>query len=544
MTMTTTGEPTMTTTPTFTTPQQIRRDRWGRYLVLAPGADKPTGYTRATTVAKTLDDESNLKTWAQRMTALGLAGRPDLLAMVAATDAEDKKALNAICERAAEAGGATVRRDLGTALHAMIDASWFDPAYVAPAQYDADVRAVHAALAAAGFTVAAGMTERMIVNDRHAIAGMFDLLLRSGDESELVMADIKTGSSVDFGALGWATQLAIYANADALYRQGPAADGSQDVREPMPKINKSTGVIIHVQPESGSCDLHWLDLAAGAEALEMAMEVRRMRKLKPLTKMEIAQAAPVETPADQVARIFDTTAAEIELVSDEWRAWIRRRLEIVIAAGQQTHMANVWPTGVPTLSAGDPITVAQGEQLAQAVSDVEKMHGLAFPDPAPIVVAAERSTLQRSERSAPADEGLMATDRDVAELARYLATMGPEAQAWTMAIVEDAKRSARPIRLTGPGGSQSERRLMIYNALISLSDHASDELARALVSIAIGTEMQPAHNLGDAIGSLTIPEATRLAQLARAINAGQLVAHWGDDATCTISGDITAATAA
>jgi hypothetical protein len=538
--MTTTGE-TMSTPPVFTTTQEIRRDRWGRYLVLAPGAEKPTGYTRATTVAKTLDDESNLKTWAQRMTALGLAGRPDLVALIAATDPEDKKTLNKICERASEAGGATVRRDLGTALHKMLEDSWFDPNYVAPSPYDADVMAVHTALNAAGFTVAAGMTERMIVNDRHQIAGMFDLLLATTGDGDLIMADIKTGSSVDFGALGWATQLAIYANADALYRQGKAADGSQDIREPMPAINKSTGVIIHVQPESGACDLHWLNLEAGAEALEMAMEVRRLRKFKPLHKMEIA---PAETPVEQVARIFDTTPDEIELVSDEWRAWIRGRVVEIIANGNESQLAFVWPPGVPTLASGHPITIAQGEQIARAVADVEKAWGLPFPDLAPRAEAVASSTLQRSERRPPPPEGELVTDREVQQLARYLSTMGAEAQAWTLAIVEDASAAGRPIRLTTDLGLQSERRLTIFNALISLSDHASDELARALVSIAIGFEMQPAHNLGDAIGSLSIPEAQRLAQLARAINAGQLTAHWGDDATCTISGDITAAIAA
>ena len=534
----------MTTTPTptvFAALEQIRRDRWGRYVVLAPGGAKPTGYTRATTVAKTLDDESNLKTWAQRMTALGLAGRPDLVALVAATDPEDKKTLNNICERAAEAGGATVRRDLGTALHKMIEDSWFDPTYVAPAPYDADVRAVHAALAAAGFSVAAGMTERMIVNDAHQIAGMFDCLLRSGDESELVMADIKTGSSVDFGALGWATQLAIYANADALYRQGTAADGSADVREPMPEINKSTGVIIHVQPGSGVCDLHWLDLEAGAEALELAMEVRRLRKFKPLHRIEIA---PVETAAEQVARIFNTTPDAIELVSDEWRAWIRGRVMAIIAAGHQLHMGNVWPSGVPTLAIGDPITVLQGETLAAAVSEVEKTHGLPFPDLAPSVVAVASSTLQRSERRPPPVEGPLVVDAAVTNLARYLGTLSPEAQAWAKVIVDDADTANRSFRLTGPTGAQSERRLTIYAALISLADHVSDELARALVGLAIGTEMQPAMNLGDAIGSLEIDEANRFASLARAVNAGQLVAHWADDATCTITGDITAATAA
>ena len=30
----------------------VRRDQWGRYLVVPPGGGRPTGYTRVTTVAK------------------------------------------------------------------------------------------------------------------------------------------------------------------------------------------------------------------------------------------------------------------------------------------------------------------------------------------------------------------------------------------------------------------------------------------------------------------------------------------------------------
>ena len=56
----------------------VRRDRWGRYQVLPPEGEKVQGYTRATTVAKALDDQSSLMTWNARMTALGLAARRPL----------------------------------------------------------------------------------------------------------------------------------------------------------------------------------------------------------------------------------------------------------------------------------------------------------------------------------------------------------------------------------------------------------------------------------------------------------------------------------
>ena len=64
---------------------------------------------------ETLDETSALMAWGERMTAIGLSQRPDSPAQV--DDRNDSKQLNKLCEKAKEAGGATVRRDLGTALH-------------------------------------------------------------------------------------------------------------------------------------------------------------------------------------------------------------------------------------------------------------------------------------------------------------------------------------------------------------------------------------------------------------------------------------------
>jgi hypothetical protein len=56
----------------------VRRNGRGAYLVCPPGTSKPIGYSRATSISSLLDDTGFLKDWGQRMTALGLAGRPDL----------------------------------------------------------------------------------------------------------------------------------------------------------------------------------------------------------------------------------------------------------------------------------------------------------------------------------------------------------------------------------------------------------------------------------------------------------------------------------
>jgi hypothetical protein len=263
-------------------PDPIRRDQWGRYKVLPPKGKKPVGYSRATTIAKALDDTSNLAAWGKRMTALGLAVRPDLLAMVQTTDAADKKALDRLCESASEAGGATARRDLGTALHKMFEQSCVTPGYKPPATYAADITAIHTTLREAGLQVVDECSELMVVIDKHQIAGMADLIVERISDGELFIADLKTGSSVQYGALGWAIQLSIYANADNIYIQGAAVDGSEDLRAPMPAVNKAQAFIIHCEPESGSCDLHTLNIERGFQALECAMEVREWRKARQL----------------------------------------------------------------------------------------------------------------------------------------------------------------------------------------------------------------------------------------------------------------------
>jgi hypothetical protein len=98
----------------FTATQQTRRDRWGRYLVVAPGATKPEGYTRATTVSKIVENSDNLKTWGQRMVAIGLHDRPDLLAQVGQAR-DDKRALNDVVKQAHDAASSDAAANTGTA---------------------------------------------------------------------------------------------------------------------------------------------------------------------------------------------------------------------------------------------------------------------------------------------------------------------------------------------------------------------------------------------------------------------------------------------
>jgi hypothetical protein len=346
--------------------QETRRDRWGRYQVLPPQGGKLVGYTRATTVSKILDDSSSLMAWNSRMTAIGLGLRPDLVALVATTPQDDKKTLDSLVKRASEAGGATVRRDLGTAVHGLLERRLKDPTFIAPDPYQADIEAVLSALADAGLSFVDGMTERIVVNDEIEVAGTFDLALTDGEET--FIADLKTGSSVKYGGLGFAIQLSIYANASNLYTQGPAKDGSEDIREPMPNVSKSAGIIIHCQPGSGLAELHWLDLEAGTEALHTALEVRRLRKLTPIHPF---------TPQQATAALYGRQRpGQVTYVDDAWRKATRDRISAIVVDGHAQALANAWPDDHPTLKSGDPITIDQGDGISRVLDVLEKELGL------------------------------------------------------------------------------------------------------------------------------------------------------------------------
>ena len=371
-----------------------RRDRWGRYLVLPPEGGKPVGYTRATTIAKALDDQSSLINWRSRMTAIGLAQRADLLALVG-INADDKKMLDELCDRAAEHGGATARRDLGTALHGMFEQSVSDPDYRAPAEYAADIAAIHQALEQAGLRIVTGMVERQVVLDDLKIAGTFDLLLKDR-HGNLFIGDLKTGATLSYGAAGFALQLALYAHADALYTQGPAKNGSEDRREPMPAVNQQRAVIVHCEPGSGTATVHALDIGAGWDKVETALEVRAWRSRKDiLTGWEPANA-PTTLAVVTVDHVDNATRA----------AALRVRGKAALAAWPDgvDEFRRCWPEHVP------PLTDLEHDWKRRELDDLEELIAGAeqrlIPLPAiypegPIVDRAWAAALNQRRRNLP-----------------------------------------------------------------------------------------------------------------------------------------------
>lgn len=517
-----------TTLAKLSQPQEtVRRDRWGRYEVLPPNSDKVVGYARATTIAKVLDDQSSLMAWNSRMTGIGLSQRPDLVTLIAATPKDDKKTLDGIVKRASEAGGATVRRDLGTAIHGMLEHRLADPTYIAPDPYQGDIEAIIQAIADAGLEFVKGMSERIAVNDDIQVAGTFDLLLTNGED--LFVADLKTGSSVKYGGLAFAIQLAIYAHAHNLYTQGPAKDGSEDIREPMPNVSKSVAIIIHAQPASGEATLHWLDIETGTLALHTALEVRKLRKLQPLHQF---------TPQQATAALYGhQRPGQVVHVDEAWRIETKKRITTIVVAGHSQQLVDVWPDDHPTLKSGNPITLDQADGISRVLDVLEKELGLPFaslpeqnPPPKPPAKSKRRRAIQDGLNKLVNLEGVDNLN------AHALATLTPTGLEWAKKILDEAKFQGRTLALSPPQGLPTLRRYWICDLIITIANHADDELAWCLLDHATGQTI-PHHSLGDAFGTLRKTEAQTGLRIAYAIDRLELVPMWNSDG-CYLEGDI------
>lgn len=262
---------------------QPKRDRWGRYLIVDPETGRDRSWTRATTIAKTISDEYNLQLWGKRMVAKGIGIRRDLYALASATPIDDKDTLNDICRQATDAVAAGGKANLGSALHSFterIDRGESMAEINAPEPWNFDLQAYREELDRCHVTIEADMVERIVTLHELGIAGTFDRLVRVPGHDLPMIADLKTG-----GFLAWqdfSIQFAIYANADTLYSLKTRQ------HEPMPEVDKTKALVIHLPVGTAKCDLYLLDIEAGWEALQHAMWVRKWQKRKNLSKPLVA----------------------------------------------------------------------------------------------------------------------------------------------------------------------------------------------------------------------------------------------------------------
>ncbi|HEX5522699.1 MAG TPA: hypothetical protein VFX53_04575 [Pedococcus sp.] len=277
-------------------------------------------YTRCTTLVDALDDKYNLGRWQQRMVAIGLADRPDLLLAVAA-HRSDKQALNKITEQALAAAQAGAAATVGTALHALADRiDRGQPLGVIPAAYEADLRAYEERTK----PLQVKTIEEFCVLDDLRVAGTCDRVVAYG--GHYYIADTKSGS-IDWGGLKIAQQLAVYAHSVPY-------DPATHQRVPRQfTVDTDWAIVIHLPAGQGRCELKWVNIAAGWQAVQTSVLVRELRSRKDwFIDFDHLQPHPVSDLADRLR-----AATSVDVLRQLWTraiaegTWTGEHLTIALA---------------------------------------------------------------------------------------------------------------------------------------------------------------------------------------------------------------------
>jgi len=341
------------------------------------------------------------------------------------------------------------------------------------------------------------MCERIVVNDQHRIAGTFDLLLRHADGRQ-VLADFKTGTSIDYSGVAFSTQLTIYANADSLYRQGVSADGSDDVRELMPNVATDHAYIIHCQPGSGVAILHRLTL--DIDLLDTALKVRDIRKRRDLLAQMQADTTDTDDDASEVRDL-----------------WIRARIDRIRDTDRE-RLALRWPADtVPTPKKIDRYTNQHINLLIPIIDDLETINEIPFPDPDPDAPApaprtrAPKPVLTSDGTTEMPDEGELTPEVADQLKERFTQLNKQQIQRLQQCTLE-AKRANLPIRVAdNPTARRCNISRILFHAVER--DWRFDDLRGILAGILdiphADVEVLP---FGAAIGLLNHQQADSMAK--------------------------------
>lgn len=268
-------------------------------MITPPGTAKPLPYTRATTFVDALDDKTGLMKWKARMASIGLAARPDLQLAISSTDLDDKRGLDRIVEQALEAAKASAAATTGTALHQLterLDLGLDISMVNLPDEHKQSLEQYRRATDGIDW---AGIEQRRVCHE-YKVAGTADRLAIV--DGKMTVFDIKTGS-IDYALGKIAMQLAMYAHS-----QPYDVDTDTTGEDPVP-ANIEQAVIIHLPAGKGKCTLHWVDIAAGWEAVELAAQVRawRTRARKLSTPVATGELGNTWDPIAEVDRFTNYT---------------------------------------------------------------------------------------------------------------------------------------------------------------------------------------------------------------------------------------------
>jgi len=248
----------------------VARDQWQRPLIIPPDGGDPVAYRRASTVAEALESHFGLHQWKTRVTAQGFAMRPDLLQAV---HTASKKELGELCEQAFIAAGGEAAARNGSTVHALIDRlnRGEDVPPGLPSNIVAMLEEYEKAMER--FTWLDG--EQFVVQDKIKVAGTYDGRYRDDQTGMVVIGDVKTSQSLEYHAVKTPAQVAVYASGVKYDLDGNREEHGAD---------RDRGLFIWLpwteDPKQALCELRWLDLRVGRQAILEAMRIDKFRKIK------------------------------------------------------------------------------------------------------------------------------------------------------------------------------------------------------------------------------------------------------------------------
>lgn len=250
----------------------------GRYVLPDPITGKEKHWTRVSTIANVLRESFHLDKWQLRMVAKGMGIRPDLVALAANLDVkEDRDALQDIADKAHEAAGGNIGANMGTALHAYAERVDRGEDLSKEGMHGNTRKALdryRKTIAEYGLEIDPNLMERVVLNYEYGIVGRLDRIVNDPLLWNLPrIGDLKTGSTMDFGGLEIAMQLALYANADYMWNEETGE------WEDFPKIDREMAIVMHLPSKGEICEIYDVGIDDGWKCVRLAMNVRKARKI-------------------------------------------------------------------------------------------------------------------------------------------------------------------------------------------------------------------------------------------------------------------------
>jgi hypothetical protein len=250
----------------------LERDQWDRPKIVPPGGGKAKGYVRVSTMAETLSDSFGLNRWQQANVVKGMARRPDLVN--AARVATSNKEIYEIVDLAGTLGENDVAARNGSTMHRLTEC--VDLGLPLPEGLPENILAMLKVYEEAMQQWETLDAEVFVINDKIGVGGSYDRRLRHKVTGQILIGDLKTGQNLEYIALKTTMQVAMYASGKRYTLDHE--------RLPLEITDRDRGILIHLPwvdvPEEAECELRWLDLKLGRQAVREALTVRDLRKLK------------------------------------------------------------------------------------------------------------------------------------------------------------------------------------------------------------------------------------------------------------------------